>query len=102
MPHGLPADETAVFMEVDVNLKPNVARRWIKRGQQAAVETPGTNEERYLAGSIPWRTGRVILTAGKPKEGRSAGNCSRHLSQFPQVPDLIVEDWSSWKRRRRT
>ena len=49
----LPADETAVFMdEVDVNLNPKVGWMWMKRGEQASVETPGTNEKRYLAGSI--------------------------------------------------
>jgi transposase len=70
---GLPADETAVFMdEVDVNLNPETGRMWMRRGQQAPVETPGTNEKRYLAGSIHWRTGRVFLIEGLPKEGRSA------------------------------
>ena len=59
----LPPDETAVFMdEVDVNLNPKVGCQWMRRGDQAAVETPGTNEKRYLAGSIHWRTGRVILS----------------------------------------
>ena len=39
--HGLPADETAVFMdEVDVNLNPKVGCMWMKRGEQAAVVTP--------------------------------------------------------------
>jgi putative transposase len=51
-------------------------------GQQAAVETPGTNEKRYLAGSIHWRTGRVILTEGRPKEGRSAALFLRHLDDL--------------------
>src|SRR3954463_14878702 len=51
--HHLPAGETAVFMdEVDVNLNPKVGCMWMRRGRQAAVETPGTNERRYLAGSI--------------------------------------------------
>ena len=54
---------------------------WVVRGQQAAVETPGTDEKRYLAGSI-WRTGRVILTEGKPKEGRSAALFLRHLDDL--------------------
>src|SRR5262245_26610658 len=46
--HGLAADEMAVFMdEVDVNLNPKVGCQWMKRGEQAAVETPGTNEKRY-------------------------------------------------------
>lgn len=77
---SLPADETAVFMdEVDVNLNPKVGCTWMIRGQQAAVETPGTNVKRYLAGSIHWRTGRVVLTEGKPKEGRSAALFLRHL-----------------------
>jgi putative transposase len=81
--HGLPADETAVFMdEVDVNLNPKVGCMWMKRGEQAAVETPGTYEKRYLAGSIHWRTGRVFLTEGKPKEGRSAALFLRHLDDL--------------------
>src|SRR3954468_3467267 len=80
---NLPSDETAVFMdEVDVNLNPKVGCMWMKRGEQAAVETPGNNEKRYLAGSIHWRTGRVILTTGKPKEGRSAALFLRHLDDL--------------------
>jgi putative transposase len=80
---GLPADETAVFMdEVDINLNPKVGCQWMRRGQQAAVETPGTNEKRYLAGSIHWRTGRVFLTQGRPKEGRSAALFLRHLDDL--------------------
>jgi len=80
---GLPADETAVFTdEVDVNLNPKVGCQWMRRGEQAAVETPGTNRKRYLAGSIHWRTGRVILTEGRPKEGRGAALFCRHLDDL--------------------
>jgi transposase len=80
---GLPADETAVFMdEVDINLNPEVGCMWMRRGEQAAVETPGTNEKRYLAGSIHWRTGRVFLTQGRLKEGRSAALFCRHLDDL--------------------
>jgi putative transposase len=80
---GLPADETAVFMdEVDVNLNPKVGCQWMKQGEQAAVETPGTNVKRYLAGSIHWRTGRVVLTKGLPKEGRGAALFLRHLDDL--------------------
>lgn len=79
----LPPDETAVFMdEVDVNLNPKVGCMWMRRGEQATVETPGNNEKRYLAGSIHWRTGRVILTTGKPREGRSAALFLRHLDDL--------------------
>jgi putative transposase len=80
---SLPADETAVFMdEVDVNLNPKVGCMWMKRGEQAAVETPGNNEKRYLAGSIHWRTGRVVLTEGRKKEGRGAALFCRHLDDL--------------------
>jgi transposase len=79
----LPADETAVFMdEVDVNLNPKVGCQWMKQGEQAAVETPGNNQKRYLAGSIHWRTGRVILTEGRPKEGRGSALFCRHLDDL--------------------
>src|SRR5262249_31544308 len=80
---GLPADETAVFMgEVDVNLNPKVRCMWMRRSQQAAVETPGNNQKRYLAGSIHWRTGRIVLTEGRPQEGRSAALFCRHLDDL--------------------
>jgi hypothetical protein len=80
---ALPDDETAVFAdEVDVNLNPKVGCLWMRRGEQAAVETPGANEKRYLAGSIHWRTGRVILTEGLPKEGRSAALFCRPLDDL--------------------
>jgi hypothetical protein len=79
----LPADETAVFMdEVDVNLNPKVGCQWMRKGEQAAADTPGNNQKRYLAGSIHWRTGRVILTEGKLREGRSAALFIRHLDDL--------------------
>lgn len=61
----LPADETAVFQdEVDLNLNPEIGCMWMERGQQAQVVTPGTNHKRYLAGSMSWRTGELIVTQG--------------------------------------
>jgi transposase len=79
----LPETETAVLMdEVDVNLNPKVGCQWMVRGLQGAVETPGTNEKRYLAGSIHWRTGLVVPTEGKPKEGRGAALFCRHLDDL--------------------
>jgi putative transposase len=67
---GLPADEVAVFQdEVDVNLNPKVGSMWMRRGQQAEVETPGDNEKRYLAGSMNWRTGTLWVTEGPKRDG---------------------------------
>jgi transposase len=81
--HGLPDDETAVFMdEVELHTNPEIGCMWMRRGQQAVVETPGTDERRVLAGSIHWRTGRVLLTEGLPGEGRTAALFCRHLDDL--------------------
>jgi transposase len=80
---GLPADEAAVFMdEVEVNSNPKIGCMWMRKGEQARVETPGTNEKRLLAGSISWRTGRVTLTEGRPRQGRDAALFCAHLDDL--------------------
>jgi putative transposase len=67
---GLPDDETVVFEdEVDVNLNPKVGCMWMLKGEQAEVVTPGDNEKRYLAGSLHWRTGKLIATEGPKRDG---------------------------------
>jgi hypothetical protein len=51
--HGPLADETAVFMdEVEVHTNPKIGSMWMRRGEQATVETPGAISSRYrgLAG----------------------------------------------------
>jgi putative transposase len=66
----LPANEVAVFQdEVDINLNPKIGSMWMRRGQQAEVETPGDNDKRYLAGSMNWRTGALWVTEGKQRNG---------------------------------
>lgn len=80
---NLAADEIAVFEdEVDVNLNPKIGCMWMERGAQAVVETPGTNQKRYLAGSLNWRTGELIATEGLPGEGRNSVLFVRHLDEL--------------------
>jgi putative transposase len=68
---NLPDDEVAVFQdEVDINTNPDIGSMWMRRGRQAAVVTPGNNEKRYLAGSLNWRTGDLILTDGPHRNGQ--------------------------------
>jgi transposase len=77
---GLPADEVAVFEdEVDVATNPKIGCMWMRKGQQAEVETPGDNAKRYLAGSLSWRTGAVIATPG-PR--RNAALFVAHLDEL--------------------
>jgi putative transposase len=67
----LPADETVVWEdEADINTNPEIGRMWMRRGQQATLPTPGTNDKRYVAGSIHWRTGVVFATEGPKRDER--------------------------------
>jgi transposase len=66
----LPSNEAAVFTdEVDINTNPKLGAMWMERGRQALVVTPGNNQKRYLAGSLNWRTGTLIATPGKRRDG---------------------------------
>jgi len=77
----LPDHEIAVFQdEVDINTNPKIGSMWMKRGQQAEVVTPGTNTKRYLAGSLNWRTGELILSA--PGTKRNADLFLAHLDEL--------------------
>jgi putative transposase len=77
----LPAQELAVFQdEVDVNTNPKIGAMWMRRGQQAVVVTPGTNVKRYLAGSLNWRTGELILS--EPGTRRNADLFLAHLDEL--------------------
>jgi transposase len=65
----LPPDEAAVFQdEVDLNLNPKIGCAWMPRGEQAEVVTPGTNVKRYLAGSMSWRSGELVVTQGSKRD----------------------------------
>jgi transposase len=65
----LPDDEVAVFEdEVDVNTNPKIGSMWMQCGVQAKVRTPGNNDKRYLAGSLNWRTGQMIVTLGARRD----------------------------------
>lgn len=76
----LPDDETVVFEdEVDLNLNPEIGSMWMRRGRQAEVVTPGDNEKGYAAGSLHWRTGKLILTVG---EKRDAALFVAHLHEL--------------------
>ena len=78
---ALPADETVVFQdEVDVHLNPKIGACWMVRGEQAEVVTPGNNEKRHLAGSLHWRTGRLLLSA--PGGRRNAALFLAHLDDL--------------------
>lgn len=77
----LPDDETVVFAdEVDVHLNPKIGSMWMRTGEQAEVVTPGNNVKRHLAGSLHWRSGRLILS--DPATRRNQDLFVAHLKQL--------------------
>ncbi len=71
LPAELPPDETVVWEdEADINTDPEIGRMWMRRGRQATIPTPGTNEKRYIAGSIHWRTGMIFATEGPKRDAK--------------------------------
>lgn len=77
----LPDSETIVFEdEVDVNLNPKIGAMWMRRGKQTEVLTPGDNEKRYLAGSLHWRTGKLLVSP--PGTRRNAKLFVAHLDDL--------------------
>jgi putative transposase len=77
----LPEDETVVFEdEVDVHLNPKIGSCWMPRGEQSEVATPGNNEKRHLAGSLHWRTGRLLISG--PGRQRNAALFVAHLEDL--------------------
>jgi transposase len=78
---NLPSRETAVFQdEVDVHLNPKIGSCWMRRGQQTQVVTPGNNVKRHLAGSLAWRTGRLLVSP--PGTRRNANLFVTHLDEL--------------------
>jgi putative transposase len=100
----LPDDETAVFEdEVDINLNPKIGCLWMRRGRQAEVVTPGDNEKNYLAGSLHWRTGRLLTTAGPRRDGelfvRHLHDLRRRLRRYKKIHvicDNAKFHWDCW------
>jgi transposase len=77
----LKPDETAVFQdEVDIHLNPKIGSCWMPRGRQTEVVTPGNNEKRHVAGSLHWRTGRLL--ASPPTKRRNSDLFLAHLDDL--------------------
>jgi transposase len=102
---NLPDDETAVFQdEVDVSLNPKIGSMWMRRGQQAEVVTPGDNEKCYLAGSLHWRTGKLLATRGAHRDGKlfveHLHDLRRRLRRYKKIHvicDNAAFHWNCWE-----
>jgi putative transposase len=79
----LPPGELAVCQdEVDITPNPKIGAMWMRRGPHVELPRPGTNEKHYLAGSLNWRSGALLVTVGFPKQDRTAALFIRHLDEL--------------------
>ena len=79
----LPPNEIAVFQdEVDINTNPEIGAMWMMRGCQSSLLTTGVNQKRCLAGSLNWRTGKLIPTEGMAAGGRNSTLFMRQLEDL--------------------
>jgi putative transposase len=86
---NLPSDEIALFQdEVDINTNPKIGSMWMRKGQQSAAVTPGNNTKRYLAGSMNWRSGEVMLSLAGPRRNAT---CSWHTSRTCDVASAATD-----------
>jgi transposase len=100
----LPDDETVVFQdEVDINLNPKIGCMWMAKGRQAEVVTPGDNDKGYLAGSLHWRTGKLLVTRGEKRDGelfvRHLHDLRRRLRRYKKIHvicDNVNTHWNCW------
>ena len=87
---NLGPDEVAVYEdEVDIHLNPKIGPDWMLQGTQKTVLTPGKNQNRYLAGALNARTGRLTWVEAEHK------NSQLFILQLWQ---LVGRDYSKAKR----
>lgn len=59
------ATEATFFVdEVAIELNPKIGFGWMQMGEQTAIETPGINQKRYLAGALHADTGTITTVEG--------------------------------------
>ncbi|MFO0815085.1 MAG: IS630 family transposase [Gemmatales bacterium] len=78
--NSMPDDKIALFQdEAEVCTNPKIGSLWMPRGQQAAGETPGTNEKQHLFGSLAWNTCRLVTTWAKRRDSAAFREHLDHL-----------------------
>jgi transposase len=87
--------------ECDVHLLPVLRARWMRRGQQADVPTPGTNRKRAVFGALEWDSGRWHYQISEHKRASEFIAFLEHLLlAYPAQPLLLVLDNASIHKAR--
>jgi transposase len=55
-----PYTEVFYVDEADIDLNPRIGPAWMRKGEQAAIPTPGQNRKHYLAGALHAHSGQLV------------------------------------------
>jgi len=81
--------------EMDVALLPTISGRWMRRGQQTQVFTPGKNAKQYVFGAINYSTGLLIALRWSNKNNLGFQQLLRQVLAYhakDHVPVVVVVD----------
>jgi transposase len=87
--------------ECDVHLVPVLRAMWMRRGQQAAVPTPGTNRKVAVFGALEPATGRWTYELYRRKGAIEFIHfLERVLAAYPDRPVLLIADNAGFHKAR--
>ncbi len=81
--------------EMDVALLPTISGRWMRRGQQMQVLTPGQNAKQYVFGAVNAISGALVWLVWAHKNNVGFRQLLRHLlalHEHAEQPIVVVVD----------
>lgn len=81
--------------EMDVALLPTISGRWMRRGQQTQVFTPGKNAKQYVFGAVNYVTGQLIALTWPNKNNVGFRQLLKQVvacHETDQAPVVVVVD----------
>jgi len=77
--------------EMDIELLPTISGRWMRRGQQTQVDTPGQNAKQYVYGAAHYTLGTLCWLTWAHKDNAGFRQLlSQVLASHPNDPRPIV------------
>lgn len=100
--------------EMDVALLPTISGRWMRRGQQTEIDTPGQNAKQYIFGAVNLVTGALLWVPWSHKNNVGFRQLLKQVLEQPALGTakvvMVVDNYrihkakavQEWCRRHRT
>ena len=78
------SEEAGAFFQDETKLEtnPKVGFRWMRKGRQKPLKTPGTNRKVWISGALNFRTGRLHWVLGERRDGELFVKLLDHLRRI--------------------